>query len=176
MVSARAGPPPGAPCVGGELVVGADGAVGVGAGTGIGCAGGGGGTSAVSVGLGGSRGGAVAPDLASSCGSGPVPSHNAKPPRPTNTITASGARSRADARRTMSQAAIPAGKAIDGPHHSSGKARECARGTVVPNTSTNATHNARNSRQPVTTRSQRGACPASVGALGVIVIGRTLTG
>jgi hypothetical protein len=75
----------------------------------------------------------------------------------------------------MSQAAKPAGKAIDGIHHMNGKAPERARVTVVPNTSTKATHRARNSRQPATTLSQRGACQALVGTLGVTVIG-TLIG
>src|SRR5262249_33104225 len=154
----------------------AGGVVGTGAGpgAGVGCAGGGGGTSAVSVGLGASRGGALAPDLASRSGCiAPVASHTAKPPRPTNTITARGTNSRADVRRTMSQAARPAGKAIAGPHHSNGKAPERASVTVEPNASTKAAHRAGNSRHPVTPLSQRGACPAFVGAFDVAIMGNT---
>ena len=41
---------------------------------------------------------------------------------PTNTITARGARIRAEARRTMSQAATPASKAIGGSHDTGAKA------------------------------------------------------
>jgi len=130
----------------------------------------------VSVGLGASRGGTLAPDWASRSGRiGPVVSHTAKPPRPTNTITARGANARAEARRTASQAVKPAGKAIDGTHHTTGKALERANGTVAANASTKATHSAGNSRQPVATLSQCGACRALVGTLGVTVIG-TLIG
>ena len=165
------GPPPGAD-VGGA--VGAGAGEGDGSGSTRGGGGIGSGTSAVCVGGGGSRGGAAAPDLASRSGCiGPVASHTAKPPRPTNTITARGANSRADARRTMSQAAKPAGKAIAGPHHSNGKAPERASVTVEPNANTKAAQRARNSRHPVTTLSQRGADPAFVGAFDVAIMGNT---
>jgi hypothetical protein len=94
---------------------------------------------------------------------------------PTNTSTARGANSRAEARRTISQAATPASNADADSHTAGAKAPARTSGTVAPNAKTIATHSAKNSRPPVTTLSQRGACPAFVGALAVTVIG-TLTG
>jgi hypothetical protein len=71
----------------------------------------------------------------------------------------------------MSHAAKLAGKADADSHSAGAKAPERASGMVEPNASTKATHSAKNSRQPVATLSQRGACVAFVGALGMTVIG-----
>src|SRR5262249_34195738 len=81
------------------------------------------------------------------------------------------ARSRADARRTTSQAAKPAGKAIAGPHHSNGKAPERASVTVEPKASTKTAHRAKKSRHPGTNLSQGGAGSTFVGAFDVAIIG-----